>query len=139
MTLKFHVHEAETMIRSIMRKTQLSKISPKWLFSFATAQMVFCTPWQKTGISSIANAVADAPSRLLADSADTADPEEVAVVHHLWLSNLLVTSEAVADTTRKDMVLSKVLKSVCWDGPSKHTEIIKYVLPILLLLGRTVD
>ena len=87
--------------------------------------MVFCTPWQKTGIGSIANAVADAPSRLLADSADTADPEEVAVVHHLWLSNLLVTSEAVADTTRKDMVLSNVLESVCWDGPSKHTEIMK--------------
>ena len=61
------------------------------------------------------------------------------MVHHLGLSNLPVTSEAVADATQKDMVLSKVFDSVCWDGPSTDAEIIHYVLLILLLPGRTVD
>ena len=61
------------------------------------------------------------------------------MVHHFGLSNLPVTSEAVAAATQKDMVLSKVLDSVSWDGPSTDAEIIHYVLLILLLPGRTVD
>ena len=55
------------------------------------------------------NAIADALSRLPVDNCESADPAEVPAVHLLAVENLPITSAMIAEATRKDVILSRVL------------------------------